>query len=389
MKSQRCRLSVATLLLISLTGLQAQSLRNPITFDNQSGEMALVKLIGPTNHVAEVPNGQKRTINVAPGDYYLLSRYSSAPNRYTYARGDTFKVEETTAQHSVITITLHKVLGGNYLTRETSREEFEGATPGGTGSRVQSTQAPQAARSKTEREQINLIRPVWTVRVETAKLSMSGKSGVEAPRVLLQVVTYNTKGIATENVTHGTEGRKSVITFDGQSKKIMVNYKPDGSIESKVVYTCDDQGNITEGDRYDADGSFEWKEVYTYDAQGNRVEVIWRYPPGPDSTPFFKVIWTYDTEGKVIQQVRYTSEVPDLKSPTSRWVYTYDDTGNVAEATYDIFGAGPKSEKSRYTYDAYDAMGNWTKRTKGEWVTRPGQSSFEPVEVTYRTITYY
>lgn len=127
MQPQSLVLIVATLLLIGLTGIQAQSLHGTITFDNQSGEPALVKLIGPTGHVVEVPHGQTRTVNVAPGEYYLLARYGTDSSRYTYSRGNPFKVEETGTQYSVLTITLHKVVGGNYPTRTTSREEFDKA----------------------------------------------------------------------------------------------------------------------------------------------------------------------------------------------------------------------------------------------------------------------
>jgi YD repeat-containing protein len=245
------------------------------------------------------------------------------------------------------------------------------------------------AGARTDRERAGLMGSVRTVQVEIAKLSPSDQSA-EEPRVLSQAVTYNAQGIATETVTYGAEGGKRVTTYDGQSKKTTISYKPDGSIEWKVVGTCDDQGNLTEADHYDARGSFQWKQVYTYDAQRNMIEQVWRNPPGgPDSSPFFKEIWTYDAQGRAIQKVQYTAEVPDLKSPTSKCEYTYDGAGKVTEITYDIFGARPKSEKLRYTYEAYDTVENWTKRTKAEWVTSSGQPSFRPIEVTYRTITYY
>ncbi len=42
----------------------------------------------------------------------------------------------------------------------------------------------------------------------------------------------------------------------------------------------------------------------------------------------------------------------------------------------------------RYTYD-YDAIGNWTQRTRARWVLKADTAYFEPSEVTYRTITTY
>jgi len=98
---------------------------NTITFDNQSGESALVKVIGPTGQIIEVPNGESRLINVAAGDYYILVRYGEKPDQYKYSKGDSFTVTQTLTQYSVITITLHKVIGGNYATYPISPEEFD------------------------------------------------------------------------------------------------------------------------------------------------------------------------------------------------------------------------------------------------------------------------
>jgi hypothetical protein len=118
--------SGAVLVLVAGIGF-AQTGRSTISLDNQSGEPALVKLVGPTGHIVEVPSGTSRTVNVTAGEYYLLARYGSDPGRYAYSRGNPFKVEETASQYSAITITLHKVVGGNYPTQSSSRAEFDSA----------------------------------------------------------------------------------------------------------------------------------------------------------------------------------------------------------------------------------------------------------------------
>lgn len=99
MKSLGSGFVVAILLLACAANLEAQALRNTITFDNQSGEPALVKLVGPTAQAIDVPNGEKRTVTVAAGEYSLLARYGADPKRYTYSRGNPFKVEETTTPY--------------------------------------------------------------------------------------------------------------------------------------------------------------------------------------------------------------------------------------------------------------------------------------------------
>ena len=58
-----------------------------------------------------------------------MTRYGASADQYTYAKGDPFKVTQTATQHSIITITLHKVVNGNYATNPISAAEFDRAAP--------------------------------------------------------------------------------------------------------------------------------------------------------------------------------------------------------------------------------------------------------------------
>jgi hypothetical protein len=136
MNQTKCglKLSVAILFLIvpvcaNLQAAFAQNNRNTITFYNQSGDPALVKLIGPTRLQVKVPNGQSRMVNVTAGEYYILARYGNKPEAYRYAKGDPFSVTQTKTRYSAITVTLHKVVGGNYPTHPISAEEFDKTPP--------------------------------------------------------------------------------------------------------------------------------------------------------------------------------------------------------------------------------------------------------------------
>ena len=117
------------LLALMATGLSAsrtlaQAYPNTITFENQSGEGALVKLIGPVRWNIPVPNGTSRAINVPAGNYYILTRYCDSSNHCSYSKGDPFTVIQTETQYSDITITLHKVPNGNYRTYPATATEF-------------------------------------------------------------------------------------------------------------------------------------------------------------------------------------------------------------------------------------------------------------------------
>jgi hypothetical protein len=132
MRSQYDRNPFLTLLLCAFyliffnplrTWAQDEGYLNRITFINGTGEEALVKLVGPLNFKVPVPDNRSATVNVAPGSYYILVRYGSS-GHYSYSKGDPFNVEQIGNRYSVIHITLHKVLNGNYHSRDSSQNEF-------------------------------------------------------------------------------------------------------------------------------------------------------------------------------------------------------------------------------------------------------------------------
>lgn len=72
---------------------------------------------------------------------------------------------------------------------------------------------------------------------------------------------------------------------------------------------------------------------------------------------------------------------------TGKETYKYDDKGNIVEMT--LHNAdGSLLSKETYTYE-FDFVGNWTKMTTSVAVIEGGKISFEPTEVTYRSISYY
>lgn len=100
---------------------------NTITFDNQSGQNALVKLIGPTTVATRIPFGQKKTVHAKEGEYYILVQYGNSPKEYTFTKGEPFMVTQPGDQHSIITITLHRIIEGYDLPGQISEEEFSRA----------------------------------------------------------------------------------------------------------------------------------------------------------------------------------------------------------------------------------------------------------------------
>ena len=92
----------------------------------------------------------------------------------------------------------------------------------------------------------------------------------------------------------------------------------------------------------------------------------------------------YDLKGAKIQNQYFPVSG---SAATGRETYKYDDKGNISEMT--LMGTdGSLISKESYKYD-YDSLGNWVKMTSSVAVVENGRISFEPTEVTHRTIFYY
>jgi len=100
-----------------------------VTFDNQSGQLALVRLVGPTRAEVSVPAGGRNSIHrVAAGHYVIYARYGTSGN-YRHTRGDSFDVRGGGSGYSHVTITLHMVPAGNYAMHGSTASEFAAAAP--------------------------------------------------------------------------------------------------------------------------------------------------------------------------------------------------------------------------------------------------------------------
>jgi hypothetical protein len=92
---------------------------------------------------------------------------------------------------------------------------------------------------------------------------------------------------------------------------------------------------------------------------------------------------TYGINGNRIENTSY----PGRDSLIGKEEYKYDARGNIIEMTLRD-DQGTIISKEAYSYE-FDTFGNWTKMVTNLVVFENGQLKSEPVEVTYRTVTYY
>jgi len=102
-----------------------------------------------------------------------------------------------------------------------------------------------------------------------------------------------------------------------------------------------------------------------------------------EGSPQLVEITTYGVQGNRIENTSY----PIKGGLVGKEEYKYDERGNITEMTLrDDKGA----ILSREAYDyQFDKLGNWTKMTTSLVVFENGELKREPIEVTYRTVTYY
>ena len=92
---------------------------------------------------------------------------------------------------------------------------------------------------------------------------------------------------------------------------------------------------------------------------------------------------TYGIKGIRTENTSY----PINGSMVGKEEYKYDEKGNIVEMTLRD-DRGNILSKEAYDYE-FDKIGNWIKMTTSLIVFQNGQVKHEPIEVTYRTLTYY
>src|SRR5687767_13462533 len=102
-----------------------------------------------------------------------------------------------------------------------------------------------------------------------------------------------------------------------------------------------------------------------------------------EGSPQLVEVTTYGIKGNRIENTSY----PIGGSLVGKEEYKYDKRGNITEMTLrDERGAIISREA--YSYE-FDKFGNWTRMVTSLVVFENGELKREPVEVTYRTVTYY
>jgi tetratricopeptide (TPR) repeat protein len=94
-------------------------------------------------------------------------------------------------------------------------------------------------------------------------------------------------------------------------------------------------------------------------------------------------VTTYGIRGNRVENTSY----PIGSSLVGKEEYKYDERGNITEMTLRD-DRGAILSREAYSYE-FDKFGNWTRMVTSLVVFESGELKREPIEVTYRTVTYY
>ncbi|MFQ5950254.1 MAG: hypothetical protein ACE5J1_06170 [Nitrospiria bacterium] len=245
---------------------------------------------------------------------------------------------------------------------------------------------------KTDKEKERLLGPVKTVLIEMAEMSEKDGKWVAGTRMPWTSTTYDSQGRRIEeDQLYNDEplNFKSVFIYDANGRlKEGVEYDYQGVIAFTWSYIHETETKMIE-ERYRPDGSLFSKSIYLYDPEGNLIEETRSHTQTANG---FKWVYRYDKAGKKVEESFYLIRSKGLPNQTGtslnyRSVYSYDDKGRLTEETqYDPAGGVKSEQKFRYEYDD---EGNWTSQTAWQRGDSDGRAAFEPIDVTYRTITYY
>jgi cytochrome c-type biogenesis protein CcmH/NrfG len=181
------------------------------------------------------------------------------------------------------------------------------------------------------------------LKLEEVEMNIKGRI-VPAVLLLGPVLTFTAPVQAQTSVT--ASARPAISVLDSTKEQ-------DGLVGS-VRRVKTETARIEIKDGHPIEGPAQLVEVTTYGIKGNRIE---------------------------------NTSYPIAGSLAGKEEYKYDERGNITEMTLrDERGAIVSREA--YTYE-FDKFGNWTRMVTNLVVFENGALKREPVEVTYRTVTYY
>jgi TonB family protein len=227
-----------------------------------------------------------------------------------------------------------------------------------------------AADKKSDKQQDGLKGPVGSVRVEKATITKENNQPVEGQRRRSHKIRYNEKGEMVEMIIYTSDSISRLLLFTGDAQgNTLASVFERGNPLALPPPPDSSTPQVTSSKKV-------FKHVFKYDSKGNRTEdAVY----AEDGTLSGKDVYLFDIDGKP-----YGVRSFDEKGPTGSSRFTCDSKGMILTQSF-TSQTGKITEKRTYAYEL-DAQGNWIKQTALKILDT---GKIEPIEVVYRTLSYY
>src|SRR6266478_1310160 len=144
-----------------------------------------------------------------------------------------------------------------------------------------------------------IFGPVHTIRDERATFKNEQGNFVQEPRTLVQTLEYNEDGTRQDRTSYaeGNHVYRTLDTYDPDGRILETKNFRSGVLETRVVSNYDDHKQLIEQLTYRPDGSIQDRLVFR--RQGNQREVE---------------SWSYDIHGNVVAQIKTLNDLPARRS---------------------------------------------------------------------------
>jgi hypothetical protein len=251
------------------------------------------------------------------------------------------------------------------------------------------------------------------VRAERAQYRIENGALVEGPRVLSQIINYSDDGRTRETNIYRGESvyRRTVETYrPNGSRESTTVYNQDGTEVSKVRYEYEAKGQSSSEVLYHPDGSVKERTNRVASESGliqstktsgtgatleTSINTIDRSQPQVPNSPARKSDWTTTKEdGSRIQNI---FEVDASGNRITQNIYYAADGSYIGKRIAQSDADAKRLEATQYFADGsvknrsletreYDSKRNLIKLMFYSW--NPKLEKFEPLAVSYHTITY-
>lgn len=239
-------------------------------------------------------------------------------------------------------------------------------------------QEPIVPKERTDAEDEGLKGKVKSITGESQDLSGTGDFD---GRHRSYIDDYDTSGMLVREVSFDSRGNPSDITIYGYLNNLRVSkigsirndYDPPPPMPSPTSSGKAEQNT--------PDLRINYSYRYKY-LNGTRTEMQMYYNDGRPGMRY-----TYTLNGDTLEKLAFD----DQGKLNQKYVYKLDKRGNqIEDFRIDLTSERYFGDKRFvYTYDSFDKMRNWTRRTATRILVANGKEIIKPAFIHFRTITYF